>query len=125
MQESPKRTALVTGGSRGIGAAIVAELTARGVTVLAPSRQDLDLANPNSVDQFLQRHGESGAHVDILINNAGINFIAPIEKLSDENWRTTFQVNLHAPFRLIQGFAPAMKERRWGGSSASARFSAR
>jgi 3-oxoacyl-[acyl-carrier protein] reductase len=114
MESSSKRTALVTGGGRGIGAAIATELTARGVAVLAPTRQELDLANPDSIERFLSRHAESGVHVDILINNAGINFISPMEKISRETWLQTFQVNLHAPFRLIQALAPGMKERRWG-----------
>lgn len=108
------RTALVTGGARGIGAAIVAELQSRGVRVLAPPRQELDLADPASVEAYLARQRETGETVDILINNAGINFINPIEKISQELWLQTFQVNLHSPFRLAQAFAPAMKAQNWG-----------
>jgi 3-oxoacyl-[acyl-carrier protein] reductase len=108
------RTALVTGGARGIGAAIVAELQSRGVRVLAPPRQELDLADPASVEAYLARQRETGETVDILINNAGINFINPIEKISQELWLQTFQVNLHSPFRLVQAFAPAMKAQNWG-----------
>jgi 3-oxoacyl-[acyl-carrier protein] reductase len=108
------RTALITGGARGIGAAIAAELKARGCNVVAPSRQELDLASPDSIEQFVARQSESGTAIDILVNNAGINFINPIEKISQETWLQTFQVNLHAPFRLVQAMAPAMKDRGWG-----------
>jgi 3-oxoacyl-[acyl-carrier protein] reductase len=104
--------ALVTGGSRGIGAAIVAELTGRGVRVLAPSRQELDLADPTSVSRFAAAHRDVG--VEILVNNAGINPISALENVTEDAWTQTYEVNLHAPFRLIQAFAPGMKERRWG-----------
>lgn len=114
MERAEKRTALVTGAARGIGAAIASELTARGIRVLAPTRQDLDLSSPGSIDQFVQRQAESGVHVDILVNNAGINFINPVENISQESWLNAFQVNLHAPFRLVQALAPSMKARQWG-----------
>ena len=111
---SKTRTALVTGGARGIGAAIAAALTDRGLRVLTPTRQELDLADSSSVERFVSRHQESGEHVDILVNNAGINFINPIERISQEMWLQTFQVNLHSPFRLVQALAPAMKTQNWG-----------
>ena len=112
--QAKTRTALVTGGARGIGAAIVAELARRGVRVLAPTRQELDLADPASVEAYIVRQKETGEPIDILVNNAGINFINPIEKISQEMWLQTFQVNLHSPFRLTQAFAPGMQDRNWG-----------
>lgn len=109
---TPSRTALITGGSRGIGAAIATELAGRGVRVLAPSRSELDLADPASIDRFVATLRETT--VDVLINNAGINFIRELEGIDDDLWTQMCQVNLHAPFRLIQGVAPGMKTRRWG-----------
>lgn len=106
------RTALITGGSRGIGAAIVAELAGRGLRVMAPSRQELDLADPASVDRFVAAHRNTA--VDVLVNNAGINFIGALEEIDDDLWTQTYEVNLHAPFRLIQSLAPGMKVRGWG-----------
>lgn len=106
------RTALVTGGSRGIGAAIVAEFQACGIGVLAPARQELDLAQIESVNRFIAKH--AATPIDILVNDAGINFIDSIVAITETNWRQTFEVNLHAPFRLIQGFVPGMAERGWG-----------
>ena len=61
--------ALVTGGSRGIGHAIVARLRVDGFEVVAPSRSDLDLARPESIQTFLARDRQ----FDVLVNNAGIN----------------------------------------------------
>lgn len=105
-------TALVTGGSRGIGAAIVAELQRRGVNVISPSRQELDLADANSVERYIA--AQSALRIDVLVNNAGINFIKPLEEITPELWSQTFQVNLHAPFRLAQAFVPGMKARKQG-----------
>jgi 3-oxoacyl-[acyl-carrier protein] reductase len=104
------RTALVTGGARGIGAAIVAELRARGYEVLAPTRRELDLLDPGSI----ARYGVAERGVNVLVNNAGINFIKPLAEITEKLWLDTFTVNLHAPLRLIQAVAPGMKARRWG-----------
>lgn len=107
-----QKTALVTGGSRGIGAAIVAELTRQNIKVVKPSRKELDLADRESLERFVAANIHLG--VNILVNNAGINFINPLEAITETNWRQMFEVNLHAPFRLIQALAPAMKAQGWG-----------
>ena len=104
--------ALVTGGSRGIGRQIAEALERRGVEVVAPSRSELDLLDPASIDAYVEAHRSDG--FDILVNNAGINPIAPLEDVSADDWARTLQVNLTAPFRLIQGFSPEMKRRGWG-----------
>jgi NAD(P)-dependent dehydrogenase (short-subunit alcohol dehydrogenase family) len=104
--------AIVNGGSRGIGAAIVEELLRRGVKVLAPSRQELDLADSESVSRFVE--GRAEECVDILVNNAGINPIRSLEDITEDAWEETYEINLHSPFRLIQAFAPGMKKRGWG-----------
>jgi 3-oxoacyl-[acyl-carrier protein] reductase len=106
------RRALVTGGSRGIGRAIVAELKQRGMEVFAPGRSELDLANPESIKAFIKARSESG--VDILVNNAGINHIRSLAKLDSPAWKEMLQVNLTAPLELIQGFSPGMRAKRWG-----------
>jgi NAD(P)-dependent dehydrogenase (short-subunit alcohol dehydrogenase family) len=105
---------LVTGGARGIGAAIVGELNSRGLNVLAPTRDELDLARADSIERYIEACQKQAVRVDILVNNAGINIIEPLDRVSPEAWVSTLQVNLNAPFRLIQAFAPHMKERRWG-----------
>ena len=106
------RTVLLTGGARGIGAAIAARLRADGHTVLAPSRQELDLAAPESIESFLGRHG--AAPVDVLVNNAGINVLRSIPEIDAAMWQSMLQVNLTSALRLTQAFAPGMAARGWG-----------
>lgn len=107
-----KTIALVTGGSRGIGAAIVQALREDGCEVLAPGRTELDLLNPASIEKYVR--SVQGRGIGILVNNAGINFIQELEKLTDANWADTIQTNLTAPMKLAQGLAPGMKGRGWG-----------
>ena len=106
-----QRTALVTGGSRGIGAAIADALREQGADVLTPGRDTLDLADSTSVERWLAAHVNG---VDIVVNNAGINVLDDLESITPENWAQMVQVNLTAPLQLIQGAAPGMKERGWG-----------
>lgn len=103
---------MVTGGSRGIGAAIRTELETRGCRVLAPQRTELDLGVAGSIDAYLQANAE--LEVDILINNAGINVLNPIPAIDPANWQMMVQTNVTASLRLIQAFAPGMARRGWG-----------
>ena len=105
------RTALVTGGSRGIGRAIVEAFEARGARVLAPTHAELDLSSNDSVDAFLAQLSNP---IDILVNNAGINPLGTAVDVSDEDIESTLRVNLISPMRLARGLAPGMAERRWG-----------
>jgi NAD(P)-dependent dehydrogenase (short-subunit alcohol dehydrogenase family) len=106
------RAALVTGGSRGIGKAIGDALTATGVEVVAPSRAELDLADPASVERFCA--DIRGRAFDILVNNAGINQIAAFDEVSEASMAATLQVNLLSAWRLTQAVAPAMAARGAG-----------
>jgi len=108
---SAKRKAFLTGGNRGIGAAIQLELLRRGFEVWAPARAELDLSNPASIDHFTKTHA---AEVDALVNNAGINILKPIPDFDAATWAQIQQVNLAAPLALIQWAAPFMRRRRWG-----------
>jgi 3-oxoacyl-[acyl-carrier protein] reductase len=105
------RTALVTGASRGIGLAIAQRFIELGATVLAPTRDELDLSSDNSVDGYLEALNQS---IDILVNNAGINPLADITELTDEDLHETLQVNLISPLRLTRGVAGGMVQRRYG-----------
>jgi NAD(P)-dependent dehydrogenase (short-subunit alcohol dehydrogenase family) len=109
---STNRTVLLTGGSRGIGAAIAAELTARGDRVVAPARTELDLADPASIEAFLTGYRE--LPVDILVNNAGINFLRAVPELDAATWQAMLQTNLTSALRLTQAYAPGMAARGWG-----------
>ncbi|MEO7162449.1 MAG: SDR family oxidoreductase [Bdellovibrionia bacterium] len=110
--ETKRYVALVTGSSRGIGKAIAEEFRTLGVHVLAPERSELDLDSPTSISRFGERYKDQG--IDILVNNAGINVLSAIDQISSDDWNRMIQVNLTAPFKLIQCFAPGMKKKNWG-----------
>jgi len=105
------KTAFITGGSRGIGKAIVNRFRAAGFQVIAPSRKELDLASLDSIESYLSR---KGLEADILINNAGENLIFTLDKLSLADWQRMQMINLTAPLLLIKHFAPIMTRKRWG-----------
>ena len=103
--------ALVTGGSRGIGRAIVEALTAQGWSVLAPSRAELDLADPSSVDAFVS---SLDTPVAGLVLNAGVNSPRPLGELSFDEWQSIHQVNEASAFQLVSALVPGMAERGMG-----------
>jgi len=105
------RTALVTGASRGIGAAIAAQLEKDGCKVLTPSRSEMDLASSNSIELYLSTQKDN---VDILVNNAGINQIAVLDEIELANITSTLQVNLLAAFQISQFLSKGMKKREYG-----------
>lgn len=105
-----QRRVLVTGGSRGIGLEIAGLLREREYNVVCPSRQELDLANPTSVDTFFRN--QNG--FDILVNNAGINHLASLDEITEAQWAEMLEVNLTSPRRLIQKVAPHMRQNKWG-----------
>ena len=106
------RTVFLTGGARGIGAAIREELVTAGYTVISPSREELDLASKDSVEAYLRDHSDLA--VDVLINNAGMNVPEKISEISWDNWNKTLQTNLSSAVRLIQFLAPGMSDRGYG-----------
>ncbi len=103
---------LVTGGSRGIGHEIVKVYEEFGYRVCAPTHQELDLSNPKSVEGFIKK-GRTRKFC-IIINNAGINHINPVENMTDDDIENMMNVHLISPLRLIRGFVPVMKENHFG-----------
>jgi 3-oxoacyl-[acyl-carrier protein] reductase len=93
---------LITGGSRGIGKSIVTLFKEKGYDVYSPSREELDLTK----DFTLVR-----SDFDIIVNNAGINPLKPIEEITD---REVMQVNYHAPLSIIQQCIPHMLANGYG-----------
>jgi NAD(P)-dependent dehydrogenase (short-subunit alcohol dehydrogenase family) len=104
-------TALVTGASRGIGAAIAEKLASDGCEVITPTRAELDLESDQSIDDYLSTLERP---IDILVNDAGINIISSFNKVHIQDLTDTVQVNLIAPFRLIQFLAPQMIAQQFG-----------
>lgn len=106
------RSAFVTGASRGIGRAIVERLSSEGYRLVTPSREEADLASPDSVCSYLARH--PGLEIDVLVNNAGENQVSEITSLDLSVWERILHTNLTAGFLLTKQFAPGMAERGWG-----------
>ncbi|MDP2273874.1 MAG: 3-hydroxybutyrate dehydrogenase [Archangium sp.] len=127
MKTLEKKRALVTGAASGIGLAIVHEFHAQGMQVIAsdmsatrlaevygalPAVRCLaaDLSKQDAVAQLAREVGP----LDVLVNNAGLQHVSPIEKFEQAKWDLLIQVMLTAPFQLIQAVLPGMYERSWG-----------
>lgn len=108
----PGRTVLITGAARGIGSAIADRYRASGWRVLAPTRAELELADPASIDRYTS--DPQHLAVDALVNNAGINPIVPIPGLDEGNFIQALTVNLTAPLLLVKAVTPHMVRRGWG-----------
>ncbi|QKG19278.1 SDR family NAD(P)-dependent oxidoreductase [Actinomadura verrucosospora] len=129
------RTAVVTGGSSGIGRAIAVALARAGAAVVVVARRERELAD---TVKELESHGCRAASVsadlssrdgvaaaaasavepfgepDVLVSAAGINLRPPMDELGEDVWDATMAVNLDAPFLLGQRFGPGMAERGYG-----------
>ena len=99
---------LVTGSSRGIGDGI--KTIFKEHTVINPSRIEMDLGNTTSVERYL----EGLPPVDIIINNAGVNYINTLERETLQNIQNTFAVNYLAPLTICQHFLSHMKNQKYG-----------
>ncbi len=133
---SEERVAIVTGGSRGIGRAVVEALAGDGWRVflcslhresveealseLAPEHGDrvagraADVREQEEVDAFVGWVLSEAGRVDCLVNNAGLGRFGPVDELSGDAWREVLRTNLDGAFYFIHAVAPEMK-RRGGG----------
>jgi NAD(P)-dependent dehydrogenase (short-subunit alcohol dehydrogenase family) len=122
------KRALVTGGTKGMGEAIVRRLAAGGATVATTARSALpegqavelfvqaDISTREGVDKVVREVRDRLGGVDILVNNVG-GSSAPgggVLALDDEDWQDTINANLFAAVRLDRGLLPGMLERRSG-----------
>ena len=126
------KTALVTGSTQGIGLAIAEGLGASGARVAVNGRSEervqaavaelagkgitdvigvaADVTTADGVAQLTLQLPD----VDILVNNLGIFGSVPAREITDEQWRTYFEVNVLSAVRLIRTYLPGMTERGWG-----------
>ena len=121
------RTALVTGGSRGIGRAVALELGRAGATVVVGYRTgqeeaeavaaeiggravQADVSDPESAAALVGAAGD----LDILVNNAGLTRDGLLARMSDEDWRTVIDTNLSSVFYTCRAVARPMMKKRAG-----------
>src|SRR5262245_42036001 len=126
------RVAIVTGAARGLGRAAAARLHERGalvaVNVRGGERAEAvargigegvlavpdDVAVAGGPEAIVKRTLDSFGRIDILVNNAALPLTTRFEQISAEEWRQAMEVNLTAPFLLMQAVLPAMKQQRYG-----------
>jgi NAD(P)-dependent dehydrogenase (short-subunit alcohol dehydrogenase family) len=130
------QVAVVTGGGRGIGAAIAQRLASMGATTVISGRDvnrlretaegisaeggrceplACDVSDLNSVEAFAKRVLQKLNKIDILVNNAGVGgFGGPLHKLPPDEWDAILNTNLRGVYYCTRAFAPAMIERKSG-----------
>ena len=122
------KVAIVTGASRGIGAAIVKKLAEEGATVVACARsiescegaamcQKVDVSNAEQVDACVKATIEKFGKVDILVNNAGITKDGLLMRMSDADWDQVLDINLKGTFLFTRAVSrPMMKNKAADGT---------
>jgi 3-hydroxybutyrate dehydrogenase len=130
------RTALVTGSTSGIGLGIARALAADGADVVlngfgdteeisaiqeeleargvATAYYGADVCDPSAIETMVVGATEQFGTIDVLVNNAGIQHVAPIEEFPVDRWNDILAVNLSAAFHTIRLTLPGMKAAGWG-----------
>jgi len=127
------KTAIVTGSTSGIGLAIATHLARLGANVMLNGFGDVDQAKslvqaagtpvvyhpadmrcPSEIESMISECNSRLGSVDILINNAGIQHVAPVEDFPTERWDEILAINLSAAFHTTRLVLPSMKRLNWG-----------
>lgn len=131
------KTALITGSTSGIGLGIAREFAAQGMNIVLNGFGDAagiealraglasefgvtvtydpaDMTQPGEIERMMQAAGERFGRVDVLVNNAGIQHVAPIEEFPVEKWDAIIAINLVSAFHTIRHGLPGMKANGWG-----------
>lgn len=131
------KTAIITGSTSGIGLGIAEAFARSGANVvlngfgdamqIEKSRADLaaranarvvyspaDMSKPKAIEQMVRQTIDAFGAVDIMVNNAGIQHVAPIEEFPDEKWEAILAINLSSAFHATKLVLPTMRRRGWG-----------
>lgn len=131
------KSAIVTGSTSGIGLAIAQGLAARGVNVMINGFGDAgaieamrsrlerehgvkavyssaDMMNPAQVHSMVAQAAQLLGSVDIIVNNAGVQHVAPVHEFPLDKWDAIIAINLSSAFHAIRSALPGMLGRRWG-----------
>jgi 3-hydroxybutyrate dehydrogenase len=131
------KTAVVTGSTSGIGLAIARAIAGDGANVVINGFGDkaaiekertgiekefsvkalyspADMTKPAEIADMIRTAEKTFGSVDVLVNNAGIQHVAPIEEFPIEKWDAIIAINLSAAFHAIRAAVPGMKTRKWG-----------
>ena len=131
------KTAIVTGSTSGIGLGIAEAFARSGANVvlngfgdtmqIEKTRSELaqrtnakivyspaDMSKPKAIAQMIRQTSETFGGVDIMVNNAGIQHVAPIEEFPEEKWDAIMAINLSSAFHATKLVLPSMRDKGWG-----------
>jgi 3-hydroxybutyrate dehydrogenase len=127
------RTALVTGSTSGIGLGIAKSLARQGANIVLNGFGDAkgpqaevealgvkvgyhgaDMSKPAEIEDMIRYAADRFGRTDVLVNNAGIQHVAPVEDFPPERWDAIIAINLSSAFHTTRLALPAMKQARWG-----------
>jgi 3-hydroxybutyrate dehydrogenase len=131
------KVAVVTGSTSGIGLGIATALAADGAAIMLNGfgdksaidklKRDLaekydvktaysaaDMSKPGDIREMIAAAARELGSVDVLVNNAGIQHVAPVESFPEDKWDAIIAINLSATFHATKAALPLMKQRKWG-----------
>ena len=134
---NPRKTALVTGSTSGIGLAIATELASRGMNLVLNGFGDsadiealrsnlaqahgvdvlydsADMSRQEAIEAMMRRATDHFGGIDVLVNNAGIQHVAPVDEFPVDKWNAILAINLTSAFHTTRLALPHMKFNGWG-----------